>query len=366
MSLLAELLSGLSGYEQYGNLNEWLSLSEEEKKRRRVKELQEYDPVGLRSATDEYVAETALGMSPFDISAARHGLVRQPEPQGERVQVAQDLQEAAPSLLEKAQAAEEQEKADLQRQTNLSSLESMVPQDRLMHMRAQAKAKGRAGSLGAGVDPTVQDYLDVAGGDRWTEGTVMQQPDSPELQARLAERDEFIAGQPERDLMFAVTPDQARRNPQLALGAAEALTQLRQQKVLEGRQRVQEEFVRSLAGEGGTVPREKAAQLQALGVNVPYGAIGSSVDEGVAFFDDAIAKAGTFLSNLDPVDATSGHPMIKVQKYGAMLAEKYKQLVAEGLMNPDDARRQWQSEMAQVALTAGVINTQENASMLQE
>ena len=141
---------------------------------------------------------------------------------------------------------------------------------------------------------------------------------------------------------------------------------MKSQQSVERRQQIQEMFVSKLAGMGGTIPRDQAAQLQALGVDIPYGAIGSSVDEGVAFFDDAINKAGTFLSQLDQFDAASGHPMIAIQKWGAMRAEHYKQLVQSGQMNPDDARQQFQSELAQEALRAGLINTQESSSMTQQ
>ena len=71
-------------------------------------------------------------------------------------------------------------------------------------------------------------------------------------------------------------------------------------------------------------------------------------------------------SQLDQFDAASGHPMIAIQKWGAMRAEHYKQLVQSGQMNPDDARQQFQSELAQEALRAGLINTQESSSMTQQ
>jgi len=245
------------------------------------------------------------------------------------------------------------ESADEERK-RIAAEEAAAPQraaEKLKELQRQANQRS-LDKLTAGLSP-----------DR---GAFSQQPDSPELQARLRERDEWLAGQPQRNLEFATTPDQARRNPQYASQAADNLARLKQQASMDKRQRIQEQLVQALAGAGGTIPGDRVGPLQAIGVSVPYSAIGSSVDEGVAFFDDAIAKAGNFLAGLDPVDATSGHPMIQVQKKGAALAEKYKQLVAAGKINPDDAKRQWQSEMAQIALAAGVINAQEQASMLQE
>ena len=358
MGMLEDLLLGADAFfPDYGQTG--MDLSPEERRRLIEERMRGYKPLIP-------MLSEAAGLTQEDIesqSALEAGLVSSPEPQGSAVEESVAIQE----LAQQEEAAAPQRAADkiaeLQRQTNQSSLDALeqMPAEKLMAIRAQAKAKGRAGSLGANVQPTEEDYASVGGG-----GSFSQQADSPELQARLRERDEWTAGQPMRDLEFAMTPEQARRNPAYAKSAGETLTGLKEQQAIGRRQQIQELFVNKLAGSGGTIPRDKAAQLQALGVDVPYGATGSSVDEGAAFFDDAISKAGTFLAQLDQVDATSGHPMIKVQKYGAMLAEKYKQLVAAGQINPDDAIKQWKSEIAQLALSQGLINTQESASMTQQ
>ena len=282
----------------------------------------------------KYFAEQGIGSKFRDISSQVSAL-KQP-----------DEQALSPNEMAQARFAEEDQAAEVAAKEPPEE----SPQDMLMRLQKETNQRS-LDALTAGLDPN--------------RGTLSQQPDSPELQRRLAERDAWVAQQPMRNLEFAMTPDQVRRQPEYAAHAAGALKGLKEQQAIDRRQSIQELFVQNLAGSGGTIPRDQAAQLQALGVNVPFNAIGSGADEGVAFFDSAIEKAGQFLSNLDQFELASGHPMIKVQQAGAMRAKFYRDLVESGQMNADDAMQRFQRELADMAMQAGVINTQEAASMQQ-
>lgn len=223
------------------------------------------------------------------------------------------------------------------------------PADKLRAIRAQARAKGRAGSLGADVTPTEDDF-DLGG------GSFSQQADSPELQARLRERDEWTAQQPMRDMEFLASAEQARRNPELAMSAADKIVQMREQGSKQGQRDIQMAFVEKLAGAGGTIPRDQASQLQAIGVSVPYGAIGASKDDVISYFDKEIKDAGMFLASEKSTMLGGQHPMNQIQSFGQMRAQYYQRLVADGQMNPDDARAAWEQEIAQISRAYGDIN----------
>ena len=117
-------------------------------------------------------------------------------------------------------------------------------------------------------------------------------------------------------------------------------------------------FVQKLAGNNGTIPRDQAVQLQAMGIQVPYSAIGSSRDDGIQFFDQAIRAAGEGLQGMDPLMTGPDNPRVKFERYGAMRAQDYKQKIAQG-MNPDDAMTAFRQEMAEMAMAFGLINIQQ-------
>ena len=185
--------------------------------------------------------------------------------------------------------------AELQRQTNQRSLDALTggsgpdsgvsyPAGLLMAIRKQAALKGQAGSLGADVsaDVTLDDYLqpNVGAGGSFSQGA-----NTPELQARLAERDEWTAGQPERDLAFAVTPEQARRNPEYAASAADKLKGLRDAGTAERQVANQEALIEAVRGTGGKVPFEIANQLDVAGFTVPWPMRGMSDEQANAWLD---------------------------------------------------------------------------------
>ena len=223
-----------------------------------------------------------------------------------------------------------------------------IPADKLLRIRKQAaeRAPGYTGG----------------------EGSFSQQEMTPEIAAREAELKRWLAGQDERNAQFSLTPEQSRRDPAAAQLASQRLVELKRNKQIEARQASVDAIVAKMAGEGGKIPFEQAQQLQMLGVNVPYGSVGTSKEDGVGFFDSAVGEAGKALSSVSPLDAI-GNPALegrmKFEQYGAMLAEDYKRKVAAG-MNPDDAISEFKQKMAQLALASGLVNMQEIGQQTQQ
>jgi hypothetical protein len=304
--------------------------------------------VGALEYIDPPMAAPA-GQSP--LSAAVQDLVRGAD---EQRQAAAEEEAARPTR-------EAQERAERQREANLRSLKGLTTPGeqlsgrQLLKIRAEAKAKGRAGSLGADVQPTEEDYIKAAWGPG---GSFSQQAPSPELDARLADRDRWLADQPMREQEFLASAEQARRNPALAQSAAQRLTEMREQRAQQQERDIQMSFVEKLAGSGGTIPADQAAQLQAIGVHVPSSAIGATRQEAVGFFDDAIRKGGQFLADRGPEYAGMQDPMTEIQKWGMLRADHYRQLVEAGQMNPDDAVSAWRQEVAQRSMAVGILSEQ--------
>jgi len=162
-------------------------------------------------------------------------------------------------------------------QTDASPLS---PKEKLKKIAAEARAMG--GGQG----------ISVPG------GSFSQMTDDPDARARIADMDEWTARQPERNLEFAMTPEQAKMNPAYAATAADKLTQLqnqnqvqRQTDIAERKTANQEALIASLTKGGGKVPFETAMKLDAAGMPVPTFAIGRSPDQAKREF--AEIKRGT-------------------------------------------------------------------------
>jgi len=290
MGMLEDLLLGADAFfPDYGQTG--MDLSPEERRRLIEERMRGYKPLIP-------MLSEAAGLTQEDIesqSALEAGLVSSPEPQGSAVEESVAIQE----LAQQEEAAAPQRAADkiaeLQRQTNQRSLDALTggsgpdsgvsyPAGLLMAIRKQAALKGQAGSLGADVsaDVTLDDYLqpNVGAGGSFSQGA-----NTPELQARLAERDEWTAGQPERDLAFAVTPEQARRNPEYAASAADKLKGLRDAGTAERQVANQEALIEAVRGTGGKVPFEIANQLDVAGFTVPWPMRGMSDEQANAWLD---------------------------------------------------------------------------------
>ena len=195
-----------------------------------------------------------------------------------------------------------------------------------------------------------------AGGGGFSQGTM-----TPQILQREAERDAWANNQPMRDAEFAMTPGQSSRRPDDANRAAGTLSDMQRNQAISREQAMKSQLVQSLAGNSGKIPFEKAMQLEAAGMSVPYGARGMSKEDAIATFDAAAQQAGQDLAGINPLDAV-GNPasknMIVVTRYAAALAQLYKQKVAAG-MDPDDAVRKWQEQVAQNMMEAGLLNTNE-------
>jgi len=318
------------------------------------------------SGLDEFLHGMTNPMSAhYSESEERAGLVDRPGPQGAAVSASIGEREEKEAAVRKIAAAKEQSRAEAAAQDDwvrsvgyepdqdLSNPEKgilvgEIPADKLLRIRKQAaeRAPGYTGG----------------------EGSFSQQEMTPEIAAREAELKRWLAGQDERNAQFSLTPEQSRRDPAAAQLASQRLVELKRNKQLEARQASVDAIVAKMGGEGGKVPFEQAQQLQMLGVNVPYGSVGTSKEDGVGFFDSAVGEAGKALSSVSPLDAI-GNPALegrmKFEQYGAMLAEDYKRKVAAG-MNPDDAISEFKQKMAQLALASGLVNMQEIGQQTQQ
>jgi len=226
-----------------------------------------------------------------------------------------------------------------------------MPADKLLRIQAQARAKGRRGSLRGG-EPTYEDYRQGIGGGGFSDF------DSPEARARDAETQAWLANQPMRDAMYELQLAQQRKDQAGTQSAREQLMGLMQIGEAQKKQRLTESIVNSMADTGGKIPFEKAQQLSMMGVSVPYQAIGSSAEDATAYFDSAIEAAANKLNALGStpfVDEGSKLQAV-IERKGQILAERFKQMVATGQMSPDDAVRLFQQQLAQDAMQMGLLS----------
>ena len=233
-------------------------------------------------------------------------------------------------------------------------------EDIMFRMRAEAKAKGRNGSLRGGT-PTDEDYYASANGPRWSGGSLTTTEMTPEIAQRQAQNEIWANQQPIRDAEFAMTPGQSAKRPDDANRATQVLSDLQRNQALTREQAMKSQLVQSLAGSSGKIPFEKAMQLEASGMSIPYGARGMSKEDAMSAFDAAIEQAGRDLAGANPLEAL-GNPSAKneivVTRYAMSLAQLYKQKVAMG-MDPDEAYRKWQEQVSQNMMEAGLLNTNE-------
>jgi hypothetical protein len=241
--------------------------------------------------------------------------------------------------------------------------------DILLNIRAQARAKGRGGSLRGG-KPTPEDF---AASTSPTGGGMTYVQDSPELRQREEDLKEWLAGGALRDAEYAMSPEMSRRDPAGANRAADVLTGLKQTKALEKEQMIRNKLVESIGGGSGKVPFEKAMQLEMAGINIPYAARGVSPEQFDAKLNDIVTGAGADL--VRALEAQSmGAPAEAVgavaafSKYVQEKAKQIKSLVDSGQMTRDEAaeyldkiiRSEAQSSNAiQAAQMLGFINQQQ-------
>lgn len=224
------------------------------------------------------------GRDPYAVSREAAGLGGQPSELIRDVAQARIGERESEEAIRGAEVIRKaRERSDLAKQAQQEQLTSMLdmPEDKLRNIRAEARSYGRAGRLGAGEitgEDVVSTYAPRGGGFSRAEMT-------PELAARESETARWLGGQTERDLAFAVSPEQARRDPTYAAGAAGDLANLRAQRTqerqvatLEQRTANQEVLINSLTESGGKIPFETAMKLDVAGFRVPNFAIGMSRD----------------------------------------------------------------------------------------
>jgi hypothetical protein len=152
-----------------------------------------------------------------------------------------------------------------------------MPADKLLRLRkgAAPRAEGYTGGTGS-----------------FSQGEM-----TPELAAREAENARWFAGQTERDLEYAVTPEMSRRDPEYAASAAKDLRGLRTQRDVERRTANQEKLVESLSG-GGQLPFEMAMKMEAAGMDIPWRSVGMSPQAATAGIEEIFTGAEQDLANI--------------------------------------------------------------------
>ena len=213
-------------------------------------------------------------------------------------------------------------------------------EDIMFRIRAEAKAKGRNGSLKGGT-PTREDYYNSVtpkgGGFTTTEMT-------PELEKRQAERDAWAAEQPMRDMVFALSREQQQMRPRQAATAAELLPQMQQQSVLRKKQALQEKLVDRLADGSGKIPFEQAMQLEAANVPIPVGARGIAPEQFDAMISNIISGSTRDLQTAIEAQ-NNGAPQETINMivgFSSSVRDKamrIKELVDSGQMKRDEAAK---------------------------
>jgi len=346
MGMLEDLIMGLmggGGQQQYRPLSPFSTASpEKEEEMRRY--FAEHGLLG--GMADEIAAKDVIGLSDTEIAGYQSGMTNIPT----RADAQARFAEADAAIPAEPEETAEEKMKRLQQETNQRSLDSLTggsgpdsgvsyPAGLLMAIRKQAKAKGEAGSLGADVsaDVTLDDYLqpNVGAGGSFSQGA-----NTPELQARLRERDEWTAQQPERDMEFLASAEQARRNPELAMASGESLTRMRKQRADDKRLANQETLIASLGKSGGKLPFKTAMQLSAAGLEPPWQMVGTSPDLAKKKIKDFVMEAQAKLQEiaLDPMKGTEpgADQLAAFLQYMLSIAPQYDQLI-DGGMDPDEA-----------------------------
>jgi len=228
----------------------------------------------------------------------------------------------------------------------------LAPAEKLMRIRAQARAAGREGGMGAeGIN--IRDAVtpeDVSASWTGGGGSFSQQADSPELQARLAERDEWASGQPERDLAFAVTPEQARRNPEYAASAADKLAGLRKAGAVEQQVANQKLLIDEYAKQGGgKIPFEMANKFDVAGFDVPWAMRGKSKDQVKENINATVIAA-----TKDIQDVMTSPQEQQYLRWIIALAPQYQDMIDAG-MDPDQLWDRFDSLVSGGAQESGAI-----------
>lgn len=235
-----------------------------------------------------------------------------------------------------------------------------MPADKLLRIRAQARAKGRRGDLRGGV-PTEADFASAA---KPTGGGLSYAPDSPEIQQRFAEREQWASQQPMRDAEYALRLAQERRDPAAAESATNILLGLRQQALAEKKQNAINTLLGSISDKSGKIDPDTYQKLGMLGQYVPSSMVGTGKDEAVNYFDKLIQEGSAAIAQLAPnamldrgIEARVG-----AERKGVQLAGQLRDMVARGQMSPDEAMMTFQQAMMMDQYVQGWLAQRMNPS----
>jgi hypothetical protein len=240
--------------------------------------------------------------------------------------------------------------------------------DILLNIRAQARAKGRGGSLRGG-KPTPEDF---AASMSPTGGGMTYVQDSPELRQREMDLKEWLAGGAERDAEYALSPEMSRRDPAGANRAAEMLTGLKQQRTLAKEQQTRDKFVQALADSAGKIPFEKAVEAEQLGLMVPHQLRGMSQEEFDAATNRMILEA-TQDMNAALAKITQGEAppdeagkIVSFSKYAAGKIKEIQEAVAAGQITRDEGADYIDRLLRFQAESSGVIDSARMIGMINQ
>jgi len=233
-------------------------------------------------------------------------------------------------------AKDRSDRARAEQKRQLGSLVSDMPADKLLNIRRQAADRPEG----------------YTGG----EGGFTAAPSSPEIEARLAENKRWLAGQAERDLEYAVTPEQSRRRPEYAEGAAANLSRLRATRTEEQRVSNQAALIASME-KNGKVPYDTAIALQVAGMPVPYESRGLSQQEATDKINGAVVgmqkQIADIMSDPEKRSDPGAARMVKFLEWA--MSESSRYIEASGV-DPDRAIAEYEALLAKYMQESGALS----------
>jgi hypothetical protein len=236
--------------------------------------------------------------------------------------------------------------------------------DILLNIRAQARAKGRGGSLRGG-KPTPEDF---AASTSPTGGGMTYVQDSPELRQREEDLKEWLAGGALRDAEYAMSPEMSRRDPAGANRAADVLTGLQREKTIRDEQRRRDEateMLSGIAGRSGKIPADEAMKIAAQNPSLApliQGMVGRTREQvGSRIRSDMSAAQEMALQGMsDPTNPAAALLMEAANKMQPMLAS-FEARLNKG----EDPEAVWEDyERAKIALTNALMQDKRYSALV--
>ena len=195
------------------------------------------------------------------------------------------------------------------------------------------KIRDQAYQMGGGKGPR------GAGGGTFSQGTM-----TPEIAAREQELYADNAGIPMRDAIWESRDARQRRGPQGQALASEKILGLQRQRSIDQEQSIRNKLVESLGDGTGKIPFEKAMQLEAAGIPIPYGARGMAPQEYDAMMQQITSGVEKDLNRALAAQEMGTQqelvsPIIGFSSYIQQKAIEIDALVQSGRMTKDEAAR---------------------------